>query len=280
MYSTTLPLAATTTFAHPKMSDRYAHVTSSEIADVLQQDGWRLDSGQQARTHGCAGNEAHTKHLLRFSHPEIGTRERNSAEGGIRPQVILYNASNGTSALRMGLGLYRFVCANGIATGEQFSQFRVTHRGSNLTEQVVAHAATLRQSAHQMLDVIDRWRATKLAQADLAEFAAAAIRLRAPDAEMVWTQVSWNPETAPRKQHVAAAQFIRPTRPADAEDNLWNVFNRAQESLINGRYRTIKPVGEDDWKASTVRRLSGLGRSLRLNQDLWDLATEMDLVLN
>ena len=262
------------------MSDRYAHVTSSEIADVLQQDGWRLDSGQQARTHGCAGNEAHTKHLLRFSHPEIGTRERNSAEGGIRPQVILYNASNGTSALRMGLGLYRFVCANGIATGEQFSQFRVTHRGSNLTEQVVAHAATLRQSAHQMLDVIDRWRATKLAQADLAEFAAAAIRLRAPDAEMVWTQVSWNPETAPRKQHVAAAQFIRPTRPADAEDNLWNVFNRAQESLINGRYRTIKPVGEDDWKASTVRRVSGLGRSLRLNQDLWDLATEMDLVLN
>ena len=269
-----IPLAATATVPYHAMSDRYAHVTTTDILDVLQTDGWKLDDANQARSR-IPGKEAHTKHLLRLSHPNVSGRDEG---GGVKPQVVVLNSSDGSSSLRMMLGMFRMACANGLITGDTMREFRVGHRGIGLQNKVLAHAATLRDQTAQMLDVVDRWRATPVGAADVQDFAAAAIRLRSPDAIPLFG--GWDPTTAERVHHVSGRNFIRPTRTADIEDNLWNVFNRAQESLINGRHRQIKPRQDGGWKASTVRRVTSLTKSVKLNQEIWNLATQMDVALN
>ena len=257
------------------MSPSYAHVTTTDILDVLQSDGWELDDANQARSR-IPGKEAHTKHLMRLSHPNVSGRDEG---GGVKPQVVVLNSSDGTSSLRMMMGMFRMACANGLITGDTMREFRVGHRGVGLQEKVLAHAATLRDQTAQMLDVVDRWRATPVTKEDVQDFAAAAIRLRSsPDAVPLFGV--WDPVTAERVQHVAGYQFINPVRSSDSEDNLWNVFNRAQESLINGRYRQIKPLENGDWKASSVRRVTSLTKSVKINQDIWDLASQMDVALN
>ena len=257
------------------MSPSYAHVTTTDILDVLQSDGWELDDANQARSR-IPGKEAHTKHLMRLSHPNVSGRDEG---GGVKPQVVVLNSSDGTSSLRMMMGMFRVACANGIITGDTMAEFRVGHRGVGLQEKVLAHAATLRDQTAQMLDVVDRWRATPVGGADVRDFAAAAIRLRSPDAVPLFGSI-FDRRTAERVHHVAGGTFINAVRSSDVEDNLWNVFNRAQESLINGRYRQIKPLEDGTWKASNVRRVTSLTKSVKLNQEIWNLASQMDVALN
>ena len=273
-----IPLAATATVPYHAMSDRYAHITTTDILDVLRGDGWQLNDGNQARSR-IAGKEAHTKHLLRLSHPNVSGRSEGGIANAVHPQVVVLNSSDGTSSLRMMLGMFRMACANGIITGDTMREFRVGHRGVGLQEKVLAHAATLRDQTAQMLDVVDRWRATPVGGADVRDFAAAAIRLRSPDAVPLFGSI-FDRRTAERVHHVAGGTFINAVRSSDVEDNLWNVFNRAQESLINGRYRQIKPLEDGTWKASNVRRVTSLTKSVKLNQEIWNLASQMDVALN
>lgn len=57
-------------------------------------------------------------------------------------------------------------------------------------------------------------------------------------------------------------------RSADLSNDLWTVYNRAQESLIRGGLRYVDKDG--DFK--TLRKVSSIDTVSKINKELWNLA--------
>ena len=58
-------------------------------------------------------------------------------------------------------------------------------------------------------------------------------------------------------------------RKEDDGDGLWEVFNRIQEKIINGKFEY--KMGNKERKARPVK---GFRQQVKLNQDLWELASQ------
>jgi hypothetical protein len=276
--------AALSTEAHSSRSARYAHVNTSDIVGVLEQDGWSLDRSEQARTR-TEDRANHAKHLLRFSHPTL------PLVSGVRPQVVVLNSSDGSSALKMFAGLLRMACMNGIITGESFASMSLHHRGANIADQIVAHAATLKSRIPEVIDVIEQWRSTELDFGTQVEFAAAAAELRFPNAKIVTgagempSRLNCPAAEGLPDRVVNAQSLLGCHRWSDNENNLWHVFNRVQENLIRGGAQTATLVKNDagdpvGYSWAKGRKVTSLTANQSINQGLWDLSSQVAVALN
>jgi hypothetical protein len=276
--------AALSTEAHSSRSERYAHVRTSDIVEVLEQDGWSLDHSEQARTR-TADRAHHAKHMLRFSHPTL------PMVSGVRPQVVVLNSSDGSSAVKMFAGILRMACMNGIITGESFASMSLHHRGATLNDQIAAHAATLKSRIPEVIDVIERWRSTEVDPATQVDFAAAAAELRFPGARIVAGSgdmpISLGcPGADGYPARIVNARSLLGTRRwADNESNLWHIFNRVQENLIRGGAQTATLAKNEDGSPlgygwARARKVTGITANQNINQGLWDLSSQLDVALN
>ncbi len=230
---------APSVFAQDKaehLTERYGQITTSQAIGVLADFGYFPVQAAQV------GRRAHAKHMLAFAqHNGI-----QPLEG--RPELILYNSHDGTSALKLFAGFFRFICSNGMVAGEGFKS-RMLHNTST-----VRNFETLITSTAARLDDlqsnIDNMRSKTLAQSDALEFIKVGATFR-------WAEDRITDNTI--------ADIYRPRRPNDDGNDVWSVYNRLQESLIRGGVR----VGPENRKA---RAISSIQQNLRINQDLWDLA--------
>jgi hypothetical protein len=62
--------------------------------------------------------------------------------------------------------------------------------------------------------------------------------------------------------------LLVPQRADDAPNNLWTVFNRVQEKLVNGQF---KHLGSDN-KVRQARPIKNITLNLDINEGLWQLA--------
>jgi hypothetical protein len=67
---------------------------------------------------------------------------------------------------------------------------------------------------------------------------------------------------------VDLSDFLESTRKEDNGDGLWEVFNRIQEKVVNGKFQYA--FGKKERKARPVK---GFKQQVKLNQDLWELAS-------
>ena len=65
-------------------------------------------------------------------------------------------------------------------------------------------------------------------------------------------------------------ELVESTRPEDAGNGLWEVYNRVQESLINGKYHY--KLGT---KARKGRRINNFKQNIDVNKKLSELAFEL-----
>jgi hypothetical protein len=66
-------------------------------------------------------------------------------------------------------------------------------------------------------------------------------------------------------------QVLAATRKEDEGDSLWAVFNRVQESIINGGYSAALRGA----KVRKVKKIKSFERDIQVNQDLFKLATAL-----
>jgi hypothetical protein len=243
----------------PHCGPRYSHVTTASVLEKLQQDGWDIASAGQGRTlvrvsHNdladASGQASHRRlhrsHEVRLFHsdfPEVA---------GVRPQVIVGNSSDHTSAFHLQAGLFRSFCFNGLVVGSRIAGLSVYHRGQALEAQVLEAAEALRGQFGRALEVVDHWRQVKLVQPERIALALSGARLRWPDAEL----------------SVSTDDLLAVRRPEDRGDDLWSVFNRVQEAVLRGGF----PVYSPDHTSRIARKLTSLPASRRLNVGLWEAA--------
>lgn len=242
------------TEAHESRSARFAPVPTINVVEGLRKEGFGVFFAQQAKTRQ-EGREGFTKHMLRLRHADL-TRGNGEAF-----EVILVNANDGSSAYQMIPGFFRFVCANGLMTGDTFNEVKVRHSG-NAVGEVIEGAYTVLSEAPRVCGQVDAFKGIALASEEARIFAEAAHVLRFPNADETPAPVS-------------AERILDARRHDDLGSDLWRTFNRAQENIIRGGQsgRVIDANGR--MRRATVREVGGIDQTKALNRALWTLTEKM-----
>jgi hypothetical protein len=218
----------------PRLTERYGQVTTSNAIGILADFGFYPVQAAQV------GKTRHSKHMLAFA---------SDFTSGNRPELILYNSHDGTSALKMFAGVFRAICSNGMVAGEGFKN-RMLHTAgtvANFETMVTSTAARL----PDLQEKIQVMRDTRLPTTDALEFIKQGATFR-------WKQERITDNTI--------GDIYQPRRIEDTPNDMWTVFNRLQEGLIRGGVR-IKS-GHTERKA---RAISSIQQNLAINTRLWDL---------
>lgn len=232
--------------AHTSRSDRYAYIPTIHVLDGLRKEGFQPFFVAQSKTR-LNDRREFTKHMLRL-------RRSGDINAGEAREVIMINSHDGSSGYKLIAGLIRFVCMNGLVTGEDISSVSVRHSG-RVQDEVIEGAYQVVKS----FDVADQqvlgMKETKLIPAQATAFAEAALTLRYDEG----------------KAPVTATQILEPQRREDSDPSLWSTFNRVQEHLVNGGVQGVTQRG----RRTTTRRINGIDENTKLNRALWTLSARM-----
>jgi hypothetical protein len=236
--------------AHDSRSERYTYIPTSQVLDALRREGFEPFAAYQGRTRDESRREF-TKHMLRLRH--VGDIAKQAAVGDTVNEIILLNSHDGTSSYQMMAGCFRFVCANGMVSGEASHDIRVRHSG-DIVGNVIEGAYSVLEHFDKVTESRERMRSVTLSDGEQLAFARAALRLKYED-------------SAP----IEAEQLNRARRVDDRGGDLWRTFNRTQEALVRGGVRGRSANGN----RTTTRAITGISENVAMNRALWTLAEEM-----
>lgn len=236
--------------AHDSRSERYTYIPTSQVLDALRREGFEPFAAYQGRTRDESRREF-TKHMLRLRH--VGDIAKQAIVGDTVNEIILLNSHDGTSSYQMMAGCFRFVCANGMVSGEASHDIRVRHSG-DIVGNVIEGAYSVLEHFDQVTESRERMRSVTLSDGEQLAFARAALRLKYED-------------SAP----IEADQLNRARRVDDRGGDLWRTFNRTQEALVRGGVRGRSANGN----RTTTRAITGISENVAMNRALWTLAEEM-----
>lgn len=241
--------SAFATEPYTQMSDNYAYIPTSSIISAMMDEGYGVSAAYESGTR-IEEKRGHTKHLLRF-------RKIDQAPlmlGEILPEIVLVNSHDGSSAYRLMAGLLRLACTNGLMVADgKLGGFHVRHYG-DVQGQVISGSQEMLKRLPETLDTVSKWRNIALDEQQALDFAKAALVLRYGEDEYDF------PFDSPRV-------LLSVRRWDDRGDSLWNVFNRVQENIMKGGFRSR-------FSGRRTRAVRNIAENVRLNQGLWSLAQE------
>jgi hypothetical protein len=246
--------------AHDSRSDRYVYLSSTDVLDRLEDEGFHPVYAAQSRSRDVARRDF-TKHMIRFRQPGAVMQ----AIGDVAPEAVLVNSHDGTSSWSFHAGLFRLVCLNGAVVADAEAEpVRVRHSGDRdrILNGIVEGTFRVLEEAGQAVETSQRWALIKLAPDEQLAFAESAHHVRFSNAE-------GNVETP-----IEPRQLLHPRRSADTGDDLWRTFNRVQENVIRGGLSAVERNGLRR-RRTTTREITGIDQDVKLNRALWALAERM-----
>jgi DNA-binding transcriptional regulator YbjK len=243
------PAAFAETYA-PHLSAKYGFISTAEALKVMFEEGYHVVSASQDKAR--QRNPAYVRHSLTLRHESA--MEQQAAVGEYVPQILLINSHNGRTKLSMRVGLFRFVCSNGMVVGDTVMQEAIRHSQQVATEVIdrLRHASAM---TGQLFKKTDEWQKIELSEAQAQTFAQKAAELR------------FGKE---RAAMYAPSEILQLRRPEDEGNTLWRIFNRVQENTttqsLEGKTANSRAVHS--------RPLLGIGENTAYNERLWSLAEE------
>ncbi len=251
---------------HEDRSDKYAFFpTGRSILPPLAEVGLVPVMAMQQKSLR-PGQQGFGKHLVELCpRSELGYRR----DGGAT-RIIIVNSHNASCSYVIMAGRIRFICENGVISGDIDSTLRIPHKG-NVVENVVAASIKVTLLAGKLAEELESWKHIMLSQAEKLIFARYAIAERfdqVVDADPQPAAVTlYRPEDA-----------IRPQRQQDYGDSLYKTYQVVEERLTKGGYNGIVGTSRDDHGNRQRRRARALGSidgKVSFEQRLHLLAREM-----
>ncbi len=255
------PLAFATEPTNDKVSGRYLFVNTETIIDDLEKLGWLPVQGAQRKSRG--GSTIFSKHMVAFQNPDIKIKGQDGDDAF--PRIIMTNSHDGMQAFKFSVGIFRLVCSNGLVVAdEQFSEFKIRHKGYTFGElrEVVNQAV---KDLPNKVEVLNKMKARTLTQEEKNKLALDAMLIRAGitlDSKEA-KEFDYDEETI--------EDILEPKRKEDEGDDLWKVFNIVQEKITQGDFSAALRGA----KVRKVRKIKSFEKDLKVNQDLFKLATAL-----
>lgn len=233
------------------VSDRYRFVPTSEVIDLFRSEGWAPVKASEQRVR-LETRQGFQSHMIRFARTDDLAKRFEVRD--VRPEMILRNSHDRTTAFRIDAGLYRLVCSNGLTVAD------TTFKSLSLRHVDVSNDAFLRGASDVLaatpktIATVRQWQSVRLSEASRGEFAKRAMTLR-------WTEDDVPPG-------LEASALLTARRGDDRGQDLWTTFNLIQENLVKGvRYR-------EGWARRKVRKIVSPAVDLSVNKGLWAIAEE------
>jgi len=235
------------------VSDRYSFLPTSSILNGMRENGWvpvRAEQ-QSVRTEARRGFQ---KHLIRFARAEhLATWDKNQ----VRPEVVLLNSHDKSSAYQLHCGLFRLVCLNGMVVSDgTFARISIKHSGFN-PDLVIEASFDVLEAVPQIMDKVKLFQDRILTDAERLALATGAATYRWED---------------PNKAPVNPSMLLNPRRYGDGEKDLWTTLNTVQENVIRGGQRDYSRRRPDGSRMPKSRAIKGIDEDMKLNKALWQMA--------
>jgi hypothetical protein len=235
------------------VSNRYSFLPTSSILKGMRENGWvpvRAEQ-QSVRTEARRGFQ---KHLIRFARAEyLETWKKNQ----VRPEVVLLNSHDKSSAYQLHCGLFRLVCSNGLVVADAtFQRISIKHSGFNPDSVIEASFKVLR-AVPDIMKKVQLFQDRILTDAERLALATGAATYR-------WEDLN--------KAPVNASMLLNARRYGDDAKDLWTTLNTVQENIIRGGQRDYSRRRQHGRRIPKSRAIQGIDEDMKLNKALWQIA--------
>lgn len=233
------------------VSQHYTHIPTSRVIEDMRTLGWDVVDAKQVKARASQGTQ---KHLVVFRNPDVVV---NGEDGDtVWPQILLTNSHDGKNAFQFQAGLFRMVCENGLVISTQdFEKVKMRHMGYTF-EELQEQIRTMVERLPLTVESMNKMKQIRLNEEQMVEFATRALETRFNEKQINRINIDVN-------------QLLEVDRDEDKGDDVWVVFNRIQEKLLNGDFNYI--TGN---KVRKARKIKNFQQDARVNAELFDLALE------
>ena len=229
-----------------EVSDKYPFIPTIEVINEIKSHNWYPVSVQQA----CVKDESmegYQKHLVKFRHfDDLLNPKENAVE------LLLFNSHDRSTAFSISVGIYRFVCANGLVIADSvFESYKIKHLGDRDNDVLMA-INNITAFKPQLEAKIHTLEAITLSNAEKTSFAKSALPLRFDE----HLEVDHN-------------DLLVPHRIEDEHNDLYTILNVIQENMLRGN---ISGVNKETGRRFTSKEITSISKDVDVNQGLWDIA--------
>lgn len=246
-----------------RMSEKYRFIPTVDVINAMRDSGFQPVKAMQSRTR-IEGKGDFTKHMIRFAHND---HMALSNVGEERPEVVLVNSHDGSSAYQLMAGIFRLVCSNGmIVQSSDMGSMSVRHSGreDDTAAKVIEGSYEIINDSPKTFARIADYKAIQLTMGQQTAFAKAALELKSETAA----------ETFDPIRMIQARRFEDYANRDNKTRDLWKTFNVVQENIIKGGVSGRSA----SMRRATSRAVKSVNEDVRLNRALWRLTEEMSKI--
>ena len=210
-----------TTQGSKDTSDKYTHIPTDRVIRDLEILGWKVADVKEVAARK-EDNKGFQKHLVVFRNDDVVI----TGEDGdiVYPQILLTNSHDGKNSFKFQAGLFRMICENGLVVAdESFEDYSIRHMGYDFE--------TLQSLITDMVSNLDLTveSMNKMKQIELNEEQQLELAKKLLDIRLEGTGNAYN-DYQPKSINYSQ-------RKEDTGVDLWSVFNRQQENIIEGNFQ-------------------------------------------
>lgn len=230
------------------VSSMYHFVKTSDVLNTFREAGFFPILSGEAKSRTKEG-QPYVKHLIQFRSLENLLKV---PKNGLYYDICIKNSHNKTSSFTLELSCFRTVCSNLLTVStDQLLYRRIIHKGfqaSKITraiEEMVNYIPTVEKEIEQMKQVT-------LNNVESLALSKAAIDIRFDTL----------------KHDIDPQELLAVKRDADSLPNAFNIYNRLQESIINGGINLKDKMSH---KVLKSKSLVSIDEKINLNKKLYKI---------
>ena len=245
------------------VSERYVPISTESVFDIIREiepkaqiTGW-LNSNVQKKE-----KEGHQKHAMMIRMPG------SEIIPGIHSNIVLFNSSDRSSALKLYEGAFRAVCSNGIVfsdTGENMNEISIRHTKKDWQESIYTLMQQYQENQAHTKAMIENMMNKYTSYGDMGRFAERVV------AEIVDPMIVGSV--------IDPMQLLVSQRTEDLSKDVWTTYNKVQEYVMKGGVeRIIEKTDEEGILFSTTsktHKISDPQKQIKVNRQLHEMALEM-----
>jgi hypothetical protein len=231
------------------LSEYYVHIPTYKIINDMRLLGWEVSKAIEVKARK---NKGFQKHLVTFFNPDIMIE--GEGNDNAFPQILLTNSHDGKNSFKFQAGIFRLICSNGLVVADRvFESIKIIHEGYTF-EELKVKITDMVERLPLVVESMNKMKQIKLEEEQIIELAQKMLNARFGDENKVKV-IDFN-------------DFISPIRPEDNYNDLWIVFNRIQEKIMNGNFSY---VNEKSAKIRKARIIKNFNQDIKINSDMWDV---------
>lgn len=254
------PYAFAAAPTNPGVSGKYTYANTETVINDMARLGWYPVEAKQCRQRkGSSGIRSF--HMVAMESDDPRTRITDShGNPEAKVRIIIQNSHDGFNSFRFMMGVYRFICSNGMVVADaQFADFSIRHINYSF-EELRGIVAEVMNQVPATIDKMNMMNATVLTDEQKREMAVETYKIRK----------GFGAEDKVNVDDRTLEDLLTPMRTEDKGNSLWNVFNVLQEKMIKGSFMAPGKNG----KSRKQRPITSIKKDLDYNQRLWTVAEQ------